>query len=254
MMLLRVWGISDSRFFRAQLTFPFSDVVLANSAAGLKAYQAPKNRSLFIHNGIAIDRAYHLEDEKNLRDRYQIETERVVGMIGAFHPRKDYDTFIKAALLVLQQYPETTFLAIGDGPMLKHCKSLVTDKFSRRILFLGQINDVESVINLFDVGVLSTNSAVHGEGISNAIMEYMMLAKPVVATEGGGTSEIVHHDETGYLVSPAAPELLASKISELLKHPEVAKRMGEKGRRRIEQDFSLSEMVNKYLDLYVDLS
>ncbi|MEL6922651.1 MAG: glycosyltransferase, partial [Bacteroidota bacterium] len=184
-------GWSDSRYARARLTYPFSDFIVGNSEAGLRSYEAPAGKSKCIYNGFDFNRVKQLKDPAQVRRQLGIRTKKVVGMIGGFFDRKDYYTYVKAAELALAQHPDTTFLAIGDGPNLPACKNMVSPANRDRILFTGMLDDVESVINIFDVGVLATNARVHGEGISNAILEYMVLAKAVVATRGGGTDEIV---------------------------------------------------------------
>ena len=77
------------------------------------------------------------------------------------------------------------------------------------------------MVNVFDIGVLAT----HGEGISNSIMEYMALGKPVVASEGGGTCELVQDGITGFLVPRRDPQALAARISQLLDDQEAGRRM-----------------------------
>lgn len=247
-------SIFDKRFFRAKLTFPFSDVILGNSQAGLRAYRAPKSKSRCIYNGFDLDRAKKLEDSQAVRERFNIPFGQIVGMVGAFYDRKDYDTFIKAAIRLLNQHQKASFLAIGDGPNLERCKSLIPYEYRERILFLGQIDKIESLVNVFNIGVLATNTAVHGEGISNSIMEYMVLGKPVVATNGGGTPEIVTDGETGFLVEPMSPSHMAEKIGELLDRPEMAKEMGIRGENLIKTDFSLERMESEYLELYQTLN
>jgi glycosyltransferase involved in cell wall biosynthesis len=79
------------------------------------------------------------------------------------------------------------FLLIGDGENIERCKYLVKDLPTENIKFLGRQNDAESIINIFDIGVLTTNIRIHREGISNSIIEYMAMGKPVIATQGGGT-------------------------------------------------------------------
>ncbi|MGI9542335.1 MAG: glycosyltransferase [Cyclobacteriaceae bacterium] len=240
----------DSRFFRAKLTFPFSDVILGNSQAGLRAYQAPKAKSQCIYNGFDLDRANNLDDPQLVRSRLNIQLGPVIGMVGGFYDRKDYSTFINTAIDLLRKGVEASFLAIGDGPNLEPSRSMIPLKFADRIILPGQIEQIESVINIFHIGVLATDAAVHGEGISNAIMEYMVLAKPVVATRGGGTPEIVQDGETGFLVTPGDPLELANRIEYLLSHRDKAAEMGSKGQQRIYQNFSLSQMEHKYMDLY----
>ncbi|MCB0587597.1 MAG: glycosyltransferase, partial [Phaeodactylibacter sp.] len=144
--------------------------------------------------------------------------------------------------------------AIGDGPLWKECAAMVPARFSNRIILPGLRRDVESIIQAFDVGVLATNSLVHGEGISNSILEYMALGKPVVATDGGGTPEIVENGRTGLLVSPLNPEEMAEKIAYLLDHPEKAREMGQEGRRIIETEFTISRMTERYIDIYKSMA
>lgn len=247
---LSMW---DSRFFRAKLTFPFSDVVLANSAAGLKAYKAPQHRGRFIHNGMDVERGADLKDRQSIYNKYKIDSKYLIGMIGAFHERKDYRTFLEAGQMVLEKCPEVSLIAVGDGPNLSACRKLVDAHFKNRVHFLGQVEDVESLINVLDVGVLSTNAHVHGEGISNAIMEYMFFAKPVVATDGGGTPEIVLDGVTGFLVPSHSSKDLADKITYLLHNPKVALEMGKRGKMRVEEKFSLALMVDRYLNLYQEV-
>jgi glycosyltransferase involved in cell wall biosynthesis len=91
---------------------------------------------------------------------------------------------------------------------------------------------------------------VHGEGISNAILEYMALGKPVVATRGGGTAEILLDGETGFLVNPKAVDELTQKLALLLDQPETAVVMGKAGADRVEKHFNLEDMAVRYADLY----
>lgn len=238
------------KLLRAQLTFPFSDVVLGNSQAGLDSFKAPKSKSRVVLNGINLNRMKDLEDPKVIRERFHVKTDQVVGMVGGFNYRKDYATFLKAAELVLAEKPDVTFLPIGGGDTLEPLRSTIKAEFKDRILFPGAQQDVESIVNIFDIGVLATNANVHLEGISNSIMEYMMLSKPVIATDGGGTPEIVVDGETGYVIPPYDTQALANKILYLLEHPELARDMGLKGRRRIETAFALDKMVHTYNELY----
>jgi len=78
----------------------------------------------------------------------------------------------------------------------------------------------------------------------------MGFAKPVVATAGGGTAEIVVDGETGLLVGVRDVGQLAGAIESLLNDPEKARAMGERGRRRIHEVFSIKGMAERYLEVY----
>jgi len=235
---------------RSKITFPFSDIILSNSYAGLKSYNAPKNKSYCIHNGFYFERLKKIEDKNNIKIKFGIKTEKVVGMVGAFADRKDYKTYLLAAMKILSKRNDVSFMAIGDGENLEDCKKMVKKEYRDKIIFTGKQNDVESIVKVFDIGVLATNKEVHGEGISNSIMEYMALGKPVIVSSGGGTPEIVEHDKTGFLITPKSIEELASKIEYLLENEKVAVEMGEKGRKRIKKEFGLEKMTNSYVSLY----
>ena len=237
---------------RRKLTFPFSDAIIGNSQAGLKAYHAPADRSHVMYNGFDFNRIGKLTPEAEMRQALNIQTDKVVGMVGKFEPRKDYQTYLEAAVQLVAQRPDVTFVAVGDGAMLEAYQQRIQEKSDHRILFTGHRKDVESIVNILDVGVLTTNHQIHGEGISNALMEYMALGKPVVATTGGGTAELVT-DEVGFVIPPGNVALLAQKLNALLDDLAQARQMGEQGRRRIEEHFNLTRMTDEYVHLYETL-
>ncbi|PTM15081.1 MAG: hypothetical protein DA408_00230 [Bacteroidetes bacterium] len=243
-------GWRDTHWLRGRLTFPFSDAVLGNSRAGLQAYGAPRFKSHCFHNGFDFKRIARLKPATEVRTQFGIETPLVVGMVGAVEDRKDYTLFVEVAKAVLQVRDDVSFVAVGDGKNLAACRARIPAAYQNRIIFTGNQNEVESIINTFDIGVLMTNQSAHGEGISNAIMEYMALGKPVVATWGGGTPEIVTEGETGYLIREATTTAWADKLIYLFDHPALAARMGAAGRLRIQHFFNLEQMTSSYFQLY----
>ncbi|KRR10815.1 glycosyltransferase [Bradyrhizobium valentinum] len=236
-----VWG---------KLTIPFSDIVVANSHAGLAAYRIPERKGLCIHNGFNPARISNLTDEAELRSILGIATPHIVGMIANFAPRKDYATFVEMACRICRLRDDVTFLAVGTGETLRRVRDSVPPELSLRIKFPGQRKDIESIANLFTVGVLVTNSRLHGEGISNAITECMALGKPIVATNDGGTPELVLDGQTGFLVPSHDAGVLTDRVLRLLNDRALANQFGIEGRRRVETAFSLDAMCNAYLCLY----
>lgn len=229
---------------RHHLTRPFSDIILGNSEKGLDAYRVPPAKRHCIYNGFDMGRLAGLPAPEKVRRQLGIETTFVVGMVGTFSEKKDQPTLIRAARSVLEKNRDVTFLFLGAGERLEHCRELARGE--ERIRFLGRRDDVEAIVNAFDIGVLSTFT----EGISNAVMEYMALGKPVIASIGGGTGELVKDQETGYLVPSGDPILLADRILHLLSQPDHAREMGVAGRKRIETAFSLETMTDRFVELY----
>jgi glycosyltransferase involved in cell wall biosynthesis len=240
----------NKNFLRGKLTIPFSDIVVGNSHAGLAAYHIPARKRLCIHNGFNPERVFNLRDEAEVRSILGITTPCVVGMIANFTPRKDYATFVEMACRICHLRDDVTFVAIGEGETLAQVRGNVPAEHSMRIKFLGRRKDVESIANLFTVGVLATNSRLHGEGISNAITECMALGKPIVATNDGGTPELVLDGQTGFLVPSHDAGILTDRVLRLLDDRQLADEFGKEGRRRIETAFSLDAMTNAYLCLY----
>lgn len=232
--------------WRSRITFPLSDVILANSQAGLAAFNINNSKTAFIHNGFDASRIAVLEDAQTVRERYQLSRPHIVGMVATLSNKKDHPTFLEAAMQILDKRDDVTFLVIGEGPNSEACKAMVPERYQAHIRFPGNVTPVESLVNVFTVGVLATFT----EGISNTIMEYMALGKPVVASDGGGTREILIDGETGFLCKVTDVEDLSAKITALLDNPPLAKKMGAAGKKRIREDFNLALMTNKFVKLY----
>ena len=238
-------------YIRGQLSFPFSDVVLSNSLAGIKSYSAPVNKTFCIYNGIDMNRFKNLPLAAELKKELGIEKFAfVVGMVGAFHDRKDYKTFVKAAQKIISENKNICFLLIGEGKNQQPIEDTLTQEEKQQILFLGRRADVEALIQVFDVGVLCTNSKIHGEGVSNSIIEYMSLSKPVIATEGGGTNEVIIDNYNGFLIEDKGTEILIKKLLNLYHHPDIGKQMGEKALQTIKEKFLLDRMTDEFVAIY----
>ncbi len=242
-------NIFNKHWLRARLTFPFADIVVGNSEAGLRAYKAPETKSRVIRNGFNFCRIENLIDRNIIRDQLNIMTPFIIGMVASFSENKDYLTYFRSAHIILSKRKDVTFIAIGPGTDSPASKKLIGKDDAENIRLLGTRSGVESYINILDICILST----YTEGISNSILEYMALGKPVIATNGGGTSEIVKNNQTGFLISPSSPDQLAGKIEILLDDPALRKNMGSAGKERIISEFSIDSMVKNYIDLYNSL-
>ncbi len=233
---------------RTFISFCFSDIIQSNSHAGLKAYKVPPAKGLVIYNGFDFSRIKDLKDKGRLREEFKIDTDHVVGMVAGLNFHKDYRSLINAAKKILEKRSDVSFICVGTGIEMEDIKK-ISEPYER-IIFTGRRNDVESIVDIFTVGILLTNMKIISEGISNSIMEYMACGKPVIATRGGGTVELVKDGETGFLIPNASPEELAEKIELLLNNPGLRREMGEKGRERIEMEFNLDRMIRKHVEVY----
>jgi len=236
----------SKRYLLNAISYPFSTIILTNSKAGLHSFRVPSKKRYYIYNGFDLNRTNVKRSKKSIKNKLSIGLEKIIGMTASFSDKKDYETFVCAGKNILKKRKDVIFLAIGDGPNFAKVKNSVEDEYLSNFRFLGKQDDVESIVNIFDVGVLATFT----EGISNAIMEYMIFGKPVIATNGGGTKELVVNKENGFLIGEQNVDQLSEKIEYLLDNPDIAKTMGENGKKRIEQYFSMDAMVTKTLELY----
>jgi glycosyltransferase involved in cell wall biosynthesis len=246
-------AFNKSLYYRIKLISPFSKVFIANSQAGLKAYDTPLKKSVCIYNGIDFNRF------RNLKATEEVEHEIlgtskgskfIIAMVAAFEIRKDHDTLLNAAIKMCRANKEIIFLLIGNGIYMDDIKKKVPSEFDKQILFLGNRHDVESVLQIVDTGVLITNSENHGEGISNSIIEYMASGKPVIATRGGGTDEIVQDGMNGFLIEPKNPEQIIEKIELLKKNSEYSRKLGKNAYDWVFKKFNIETMTDSYINLY----
>lgn len=239
-------NLFNKRFLHARVSFPFSDIIIGNSRAGLIAYNAPVSKSAVIYNGYNFKRNEYLLEKNVLREELDITTKYIVAMVATFSGSKDYPSYFKAAEILLKKRNDITFLAIGHKTDSLNAKELVDSENLDYFRFLGKKTAIESYINLIDIGVLSTFT----EGISNSIMEYMALKKAVIATHGGGTDEIIKNKVTGLLVKASDPKDLANKIEYLIENENERIEMGLRGYETIRNFFSIDSMVRQYISVY----
>lgn len=232
-----------------KLAFPFSDIIISNSKAGLKSYNAPQEKSKIIYNGFDIDRISNLMSNELLRKKFNITTKFVVGMVASFSDKKDYKTYIYAANLVLFERRDVTFLCVGAGDYIEY-KKLIKPKNENRILFISKQKKVESLMNVCDIGVLMSNSRVHGEGISNALLEFMSLEKPVIANKAGGNSELIENNKNGFLINDEDFKMLKNKILLIINNLSLRKEFGKRSRQIVLNKFNIEQMISLFEDTY----
>lgn len=237
----------SKEWFRTKCTFPFSDVIISNSQIGLKVYKVPDAKARLIRNGINFDRLENLATPQEIMAGYGFSSiPKIVGMVATIDYRKNFSMFIEAALQLISSRDDVVFFIVGDGPGKDKIQAMIPEDKKNHFVFTGKINNVEEVVASFDVGVLAS----YGEGTSNSLLEYMLLEKPVVATDVFGINEVVRNGVDGYLVPQNDYKAMALKISELLDNAGLAQKMGKSGKQRVARDYSIHQMVSSYESVY----
>lgn len=236
--------------FLIYLSHLISDFTVSNSKVALNQFRfLRENKSNYIHNGFDIQKFKRIECGDRLFNSNNI---RVI-MLGRFQPLKDYRTLINAIETNRESLSKVEFILVGDGESKKEIESLVKQKQLSNVKLLGSRDDVPCILRECHVGLM-VNPPDRGEGISNSVMEYMASGLPVIATNNGGTPELVQDGINGFLIPPGSPEFLGSRIVELINNPELRKSMGLKSQEQIEKNFSIESMVSQYVKLYQKLT
>jgi sugar transferase (PEP-CTERM/EpsH1 system associated) len=233
-----IWSMNDSIIAVSE---DVKRQLLSNNQIG-------DDRIKVIHNGIDLDKCIKNTDIKAKRRSLGINNESlVIGATSRLCEKKDQMTLLNAFSLVEKKVNNAILVFVGDGPLRVSLEQhSIRLGMRNKVLFLGFMEDVETIVQVFDVFALSSLA----EGVSLCILEAMAAGKPVVATKIGGNPEVVVDGETGILVPPKDASVMADAIIKLLNDAELRERMGAAGRRRVEEKFSLDRMVREYESIY----
>jgi glycosyltransferase involved in cell wall biosynthesis len=241
-------------FYR--LAVSWADVVLTNSYQAIRTLSSrgvtPGTAPRVIYNGIDIktfDEAQSLSPPVT-GNHDKNGSEKTICVVSNLRPPKSLETLLHAFAIVLQSVPEARLWVVGDGPTRTELEEKAMQLgVTNRVRFWGMSQHVPSLLREATIGVNSSRN----EGLPNAVIEYMAARLPVVATKVGGTPELVTHGETGLLVSPQDSDGLTEALLVLLRNPELARQMGQAGRRRVEELFTVDRMVRQTEAVYEEL-
>ena len=233
-----------------RLSYCLADSVVGNSNAGLCAYKAPRRKAACVYNGFNENR-FALAENINyeaLKAELGVDTKYLVAMFARVDHYKDHDAFVVLANKVLAERDDVTFLAVGKGLYFDRYKDVTGLK--NRLRFIGFRSDVEPLMAMTDVSILFSNYKFHQEGVSNSIMESMAFGTPSIATNGGGSPEIIEHGKNGFLVDENNIEESSRILCHLLDNPSELERVSKAAKSTIQERFLLATMVENYLELY----
>ena len=222
-------------------------------ARELRSSQIVSNDQIaVIHNGIDVERIKEtcagLSRGLFLRTLGMPAGAHLVGSIGELRTLKRHDDFIRAAALVLKEFPETQFVLAGVGEVRKQLEELVAElRLTDRFRFLGWLDDADKLLCAMDVFV----SASETESFGLAIVEAMAAGTAVVATATEGAQEVIEDQKTGLLVPIGDVKRIAESVLDLLSDPEKRTRLATQSVQSAAKNFSLSRMVNEIERIYL---
>jgi glycosyltransferase involved in cell wall biosynthesis len=235
-----------------RLHLRFMDHVVAVSeaqAARVRRTGVRAEKLTVIHN--AIDPERFVDPDPRYRAKlekfFRAPRRHIVAAAGRLSPEKGFDVFLTAAARVLEAQPEVGFVLFGHGalrPMLQQQVAMLG--LGGAVVLAGFRNDLDRFLPHLDLFVLPS----YTEGLPNVVLEACAAGVPVVATEVGGTPEVIEDGSSGLLVPPGDPDALANRILEALECEERLRDLGFMGRQRVLEKFSFPAQVQGYLDLF----
>jgi N-acetyl-alpha-D-glucosaminyl L-malate synthase BshA len=205
-----------------------------------------------IENGIEWERYQTHSNKTTLRASLGLDANRkYVACVARFHPIKDHTSLLQGYSQVAKQRTDADLLLIGDGPRREELQTLVQQLgIQNRVQFLGVRSDVADLLQAVDVFALTSLC----EAASLTLLEAMAAGLPVVVTDVGGNPEIVRQENEGLLVPRQDATAIGNALIRILSDATLANRMGQAGKQRVKETYSLERTIERYHQLYQRLA
>lgn len=239
---------------------PRLDIWLLRSATAVVADSEKTARAL-IDSGVSSRRVNVIYDgvpadalRVGLAERQAVRAEHgvldeswLIGVAAGLTAEADLGCFLQAASILRAEVPGTKFMFVGEGPQRGELQRRATILgLDGSVIFAGTHPGHAAYIAAMDVAVLPGEMPVFG-------LQAMGLGRPTVAMDVGANSELFPMGETGLVVPPGNPIILAHAILEVMKHPEAVERMRQRARELFNERFTMKRTVAAYEDLYAEL-
>jgi len=225
------------------------------------SYILKENKEQIVEIPNGVDSEFFRPDKKDrkLLKRYNLsEKDKVILFVGGLdraHYFKGVDVLLKAFSQIKTNSSKNSLMIIGDGDLRpKYEKIAEKLEITNKVKFLGKISQEElpAHYNLADVFILP--SINRNESFGLVLLEAMACGKPCLASNLPGVRTVVDNNKTGFLIKPGDSDDLTEKIEILLFNPDLAKKMGEMGRKKVEEKYSWKIIAKKLEKLYGDIS
>ena len=171
--------------------------------------------------------------------------------VGRLSPEKGQALLLEAVASLSEEFPGLQVSFAGTGPLEVSLKRLATELgIADRVHFLGYVADMPLLYSTVDLVVQSSLT----EGLPNVMLEVAYLGVPVVATDVGGTGEVIEHGVSGWLVRRGSTEEIASGLRRFLAAPGEFLAMARAGRRRVAQEFTFPARTEAQMRIYEELA
>jgi glycosyltransferase involved in cell wall biosynthesis len=233
-----------------------AQIAVAAQAVGDHYFSVPNSvdgRLRVLYAPVDTARFHPRRNGSRIREEFGIPADSpVIGMVANFSPPKGHRYLLEAAAKIMQHSGNARFLLVGERLQNRHeywdMLSRQTEALGLRndVIFAGRRTDIADMFSSMDIYVHPSES----EACPMAILEASASGLPVVATDVGGTRELVIDGETGFVIEPRQPSQIANAVIRLLRDPKLANQMGEAGASRMKELFSLEACVEQHISVY----
>ncbi len=215
---------------------------------GLREGIGGREKYILIRDGIDFSRFQRNRgDKEEIKKDLGIREKWIVGTVSCFKPQKNLGDFIRMAALL--DLPDTGFVMVGDGRERRKMEREICRRgMEERFYLMGWREDVERILRIFDVFVLTSL----WEGLPKAVLEALTSRIPVVANAVDGVREVVRDGYNGYLIRPGDVYGMAKRVREIILNPSLRKRMGENAGRSLGEEFDIRNMVEELERVYME--
>lgn len=202
-----------------------------------------------VYSGIDLNKFAVAGNKKKLLEEFNLSKDTViVGNVAALVDHKDHETMLRA-ISQIQTSIKFVFFIVGAGELEQKLKSLVTELgITDKVIFTGFRNDIKDFYALFDIFTLTSKE----EGLGTSVLDAMANKLPIVATSGGGISEMLQ-DGIGALLAPVGDyTMLAAHYKKLIENETLRKEYGKKNKESV-KTFSIENTIQKTIQVYTSL-
>jgi glycosyltransferase involved in cell wall biosynthesis len=209
---------------------------------------APRERIALFPNAVLLDDYPPAMPASVARQQLGLPaSSKCIGIVGRLSREKRHDLFLEMAAGLASTEPDLFFLIVGHGPLQPDLRRLAERlKIASRVLFLGHRSDMHRIYAALNLLVLCSDT----EGMPNVVLEAFAYSRAVVATRVGGVPELVTDRGNGLVVPPGQLTPLVAAARALVKDADLAARLGQSGRRTVEEHFDFRRRTAAVEALY----
>ena len=207
----------------------------------------------FIPNGVAIPTALTQKKKVELRKKWGLKSsDRVLLFVGRLVYAKGVQDVLPFLTKLIKKEPHLKFVIVGSGTFREILEiEIEILRLDKHVKFLGLLdsNDVVECMQLSDWFV----NPSHSEGLPRSVLEAASAGLPIVASDVGGTKEIIEHEKSGLIFNPKKKSEMGKGLQRVILNSDLSKKLGAAAQKRVEKEFTWPKIIGSYVDLMSQL-